>query len=744
MQTSRLLRVTGVGLVLVVLTAGPFFQGLFFWSELLAAIVAISGGFLLWLLGRRKGGLAAGLPGGWVGIALLALLACYLLQFAGALYPRGNLDWVLRVAAGWMVYVMLRAEAGPVLRRWLGWLLVLSASAVAVVGFLEYSGYLMANPALAEALSVVGLQSRMFTVFQYPNTAAAFFLAAAFATVGLALDAPDHRAGEAPSSRPGLDLGIHLGIHTVAGGILALLGMAFFFTISRGALVMLPFGLLLFWLGLDRRRLWPALLFLGLVLVPVVATMRGIGDAVAVRDWAAAFRWIGVGTALGLAGGLALGLIRRLRFRAQLALVVAAVVVAALGLGAIRPVDGFLPKQAARLLDINFRTVNVVLRLVFDRDGLRLVAADPLGLGGWGWDRGYHTVQQFDYVARETHNHYIQTAIEAGVPGAVALLAALGGAAWFAWKARRQGPLAWSLAAGAGLIAGHSAIDFNLSFGLVWLLLWSLLAAAGPPADAKEESRAAFGVGAGSALLTAALAGVLLIGSIQMDRANRLLEAGRAEEAREAARQAARFDPLDSRPLLVLGDQASLERAARLDRNNYRPHFELAILLERQRDYPGAIEAALAARDAYPMAALLWEKAASLTGSLMVDGLHNGRLDEARSLADDLVAMGDEFLERSRGVEPYREIARARPLEMGSAFRLRYGQALYLAGRLDEAERYLTEASQVGLLGSEGEVWLYALYERKGDDDALAALEEKPWIRFRGSNPVYPVIRDWE
>lgn len=49
-----------------------------------------------------------------------------------------------------------------------------------------------------------------------------------------------------------------------------------------------------------------------------------------------------------------------------------------------------------------------------------------------------------------------------------------------------------------------------------------------------------------------------------------------------------------------------------------------------------------------------------------------------------------------------------------------------------------------GWAASEGDIWLYALYEQRGDTAALERLLAKPWVRFRDQNPVYAAIRDWQ
>lgn len=723
---SPTLRYGGLGLILTVLAAAPFFRGLFFWTELLAAILLVAVAFLLWLAGRRLGALPTGLPGGAAGWSLLALLACYLAQSAWAVYPRGNLDWILRAAAAWMLFATMRTEAGPALRRWLGWLFVWSASGVALWGFLEYSGYLSANPALGEALSVVGLQHRMYTVFQYPNTAAVYFIAAMTALCGLAV----------AELRPGRS--------TLAGGLMALMGLAFFFTMSRGAILTLPFGLILLLVGLPRERRWPALLLWLVAFLPVLLTMNPIGHAVAAGEQTAVFQWIALATAMGLSGGLLLSYLVRLQPRLQAGLIAVAVVAGVAGLAALRPAGGLLPERASRLLSINLRATSVVSRLTFTQDALRVAVDHPLGLGGSGWERSYRQYQQIAYTANEAHNHYAQTAIEAGLPGLAALFAALVGGLWAAWKGRRAQPVAWAFAVGASVIAAHSLIDFNLSFGAVWLLLWGLLGAAGEPSPAGRFERAGGWAAGGATFALGGLTALLLLGSYHLDRALALEKAGQLDAAKAAARQAARYDRWNSRPLRLLGDKESLEQAARLDPNEPQARFALAVELERRRDFQGALREAESALKSYPLASVYWAKVGSLGGRQMVDALHNGQLDEARRLADYLASLGEEFERRQATAEALAaRLWVTPPLEMAHEFRLRYGQALYLTGEMERAEPYLVAASKEGLHGAEGHVWLFALYERRGDRAAMANLAGKPWVRFREQNPVYKAIRNW-
>jgi hypothetical protein len=726
MHVSRLLRYSGLFLLALVLAIGPFFKGLFFWTELLAGIALTAAGFGLWLLGRRLGNLPFALSGGVPGLGLLALLACYVLQFAWAMYTRGNVDWVLRVAAAYLAFVMVRAEAGPSLRRVLAWLLTLSAAGLAVPGFLEYTGFFARNAAMAEALSIVNLQDRMATLMQYPNTAAIFFLAALLAATGLAVE----------ERRPW--------VFAAAAGLMTLISVAFFFTVSRGAVVALPFGVALLLLGLDNARRWAALVLLGAAWVPAAAVLKPVGAAAATQATGTAFGWIAGAVVAGALIGLITAFFLRLKGRAQAVIAGAALLLAAGAFVALKPEGALLPKQAARLLDMNLRTGNVLYRFQLDEDALKIIADRPLGRGGWGWERSYRRYQETYYVGRETHNHYLQTGVEAGVPGMLVLVATMGAALWIAWRNRRGQPLAWSLAAAAGLIAGHSVIDFNLSYGVVWLWFWVLLAASADPLLAERWGRPPVRLATGAGAVAVALAAtVLALGSWYTGKAETLAGTDQQKQAVAIARTAARLDPLSSAPLLVIGDRPSLERAAELDPYQPNLYWHLSVLLQNEQDWEGAVFAARATVENHPMVTLHHTKLASIAGNLMVSALHEGKVDRAKELAADLRQRGDSLQAEIKGQATRQGSWMGPKLRMEPEYKLRYGQALFLTGEPAAAETLLKDAAKVGLLDSEADIWLYALYEKRGDAKAMAALESKPWIRFRNVNPVYKAIRQW-
>ena len=165
----------GIAVLLLVISVGPFFQGYFFPTPTLLAMAAAAAAFGLWALGKRKERLALDLPGDWTGALLLALTAWCLMVTVWAVYVRDHLTTVLQVITAFGVFILVRAESTDRVRRAAVWLLSVSAVGVAVLGLLEYSGFFMEHVALGNLLQIEPQRDRVYTVFQYPNSAAVFF-----------------------------------------------------------------------------------------------------------------------------------------------------------------------------------------------------------------------------------------------------------------------------------------------------------------------------------------------------------------------------------------------------------------------------------------------------------------------------------------------------------------------------------------------------------------------------------------
>lgn len=734
-RLAPILRWAGLGLAGVVLVAGPFFGGLFFWRELLAAQAAVFVAFALWAAGRLLAGDSLDIPGGWVGGGLPALAACYALLLPFAAYPRGDLDWLLRVLAAWLLYLMARQEGSPLVRRAFAWLLVLGATAVAGVGLLEFSGFFRTHSALGKSLSLVNLGDRLYASFQYPNAAAAFLILSLVVAVGLAAEA----------RRPAA-----CAVLAAAGNLLLI---AFCFAVSRGALVVLPIGLVALFLGLPRGSRWPAALLLLTALVPALVALRGVGANSAIENYISAWRWIGASAVAAAAVGALIPVYLRLPVRRQRALAAVALLLAGSGALAWR---GHLsvPAAMARLKDINMQTVNARLRLIYDADALRIVRDHPLGLGGAGWNRTYRQYQQFNYIARETHDHYAQTAVEAGVPGLLALVVSLVAALWLGWRQRQSSPLAWSLTAAVVTLAAHAAIDFDLSYGALWFLLWTLAGLGGSRTEVPVRRPAPSLAVAGASLALGALCVPLFLAAHLNARGASLLGAHREQQAVPLLEHAARLDPWDSDIATNLGqaylavrdpERATLQyqRAVRRDRFHAVASYKLADVLAARGQFEPALAAARLSLTDQPQHVAHYEQTSDLLDTLLSARLAEGRRDQALALARELVALGDRLELTRQRAQHLQQLWPMPPLELSPTLYLHLGKALWLTGDTRRAQDYLEKAQRTNLLAIQADPWLYALYERTGQRAKLPPLDDRPWIRFRQSNPVYRTLQGW-
>ncbi|WP_052429706.1 O-antigen ligase family protein [Paenibacillus borealis] len=105
-------------------------------------------------------------------------------------------------------------------------------------------------------------------------------------------------------------------------------------------------------------------------------------------------------------------------------------------------------------------------RGLFYRDAWKLAAEAPwLGRGGETWRHAYLAAQSRPYVGSQVHSGYLDILLNLGTAGLAAVLLLLLSAGWLVFKAspRLLPPLL--------VILLHSAVDFDWSYGLIWLLL---------------------------------------------------------------------------------------------------------------------------------------------------------------------------------------------------------------------------------------------------------------------------------
>ena len=121
-------------------------------------------------------------------------------------------------------------------------------------------------------------------------------------------------------------------------------------------------------------------------------------------------------------------------------------------------------------------------RLIFSKDALKLVNYRLLfGLGGEGWNTAYRSVQSYPYFSSQVHNHYLQLFVELGLVGLILFLGFILSLIYkyFRFVIKEEDiskrTLADSLAIACLTILAHAAIDFDLSYVGLSVILFALL-----------------------------------------------------------------------------------------------------------------------------------------------------------------------------------------------------------------------------------------------------------------------------
>lgn len=150
---------------------------------------------------------------------------------------------------------------------------------------------------------------------------------------------------------------------------------------------------------------------------------------------------------------------------------------------------GWTAAATAVLLHVRERITGpsstVSARGLFYRDAWRLAAEAPwLGRGGETWRSSYLAAQSRPYVGSQVHNGYLDILLNLGYVGLAAILLLLLAVGWLlATRAPRLLPPYL-------VIVLHSAVDFDWSYGLFWLLLFWLPAMAIAEFEQKQLSSA--------------------------------------------------------------------------------------------------------------------------------------------------------------------------------------------------------------------------------------------------------------
>lgn len=338
---------------------------------------------------------------------------------------------------------------------------------------------------------------RLASVFQYPNTYAAFLMAFFFVAV-FAITRSKKWYSQA--------------IHAF---MLVPMVLSILLTLSRGGLMFLPivFVILLLFLKPAKQILW--------ILYSLIAAVATIAIAKPVTDLGQQFHLgqigdpaKGWGYILGVSALVAViaWLIQRFvapkleqiteRWSAKklanlwlpLVSVVAVVILAVLLLGT--NLKHVLPGNIGqRLENINMQQHSLLERLTFYKDAVKVLKDYPVvGAGGGAWANIYEKYQNNPYQSRQAHSFIMQYLVEVGILGFIVLVAFLAYVFYkyirgyvHADESKRNDYFVYFIVVLSILI--HSLMDFNMSYIFIGMLVFLGLGGMAAAMDSKPVKR---------------------------------------------------------------------------------------------------------------------------------------------------------------------------------------------------------------------------------------------------------------
>lgn len=542
-----------LGLILI----PPFCRGLFFPREQLVAHLVTLGLFLIWWLRRYMLGQRQGFFNGPVDAAAFALVIAYGLSCLVAINQRAavgellkNLNYFLFL---WLITDLVKHKRD--IKVFL-WALVTTGVATSILAFAVAAGWITYEGAF--------VSGRLSSSFQYPNTFASYLGSTIIIAVGLAVET--NRLTE----------------KAVLGAASGLMGLAFLFTQSRGAVLVLPVAALGTIFILPRGKRFPAFLYYIAIAGATLAVAGPLGAALAKPTELGNLIWrqVGMGTIVVAALGVAIVLIEKLLEKYQgrtVGLSAAAVVLTILGLGVkkLGPSQLLPANVLARFKTIGFSAKGAAERIWWTKDAFRIVKDHfLLGTGGGGWEGLYHQYQRYLYWSNQVHNHWLQTWVEVGTLGFLAFVALWIAVFYLGIKVVRKSTDVSLKVLTAGVLGAivnlgiHSFIDFNLSLSAVALALWALFAVV-QAAAAQAECLSKYSFTKTSVTWPGAVA--LVLGSIAIVGTAPLLIGF------NYGQQGAKFMGYNNIPFAI----KRFEQAVKYDRLNASYKMDLAQCLEK-------------------------------------------------------------------------------------------------------------------------------------------------------------------
>lgn len=391
-----------------------------------------------------------------------------------------------------------------------------------------------------------------------------------------------------------------------------------------------------------------------------------------------------------------------------------------------------------------------------------------LGWGAGGWQEAYQAYMDYRITSRQAHSYYSQLGVETAIPGLI-IVAGLfcsflyfGHRLFYASKdnlARRQ--MVWAITMAFLVIAGHSAIDFNLSLAAVTMVLWSLLGLVGGivlidsrgptggPGTKQGSGSGSRYVPLGAATGLVFILSLAVIFSMQSrslaGQGIELLRHNQVERGVEYLERAVGYNPFRADYRMTLSqvyaavgenDKAMKQavRAVELSTHDIRTRDNLISVALTTGNNAEAAAAAATLIFLAPHERSNYENVAEIYGRLGLSELQAGNVETAREYFTECTLVPEKLLEHEESLsELSRQMWSGTKLEVTRKMHLHAGQAWYWLGDFTQARSSLRGAAKSDALKEEASLYLALLRDKQGrEQDAqeylAQAIEINPGI----------------
>ena len=469
---SSKIKMTSIFGIIILVSISPLFRGLYFNIETYAFLAAIALLSIIYFFSKMMNNEPVHINK-WFTVLGILLIAAAAFSFIKAVNVRENLESVLQYTEYLVVFLIMYDYFHDSKQRLISAFMlpaVLAGFVCSVTGLMVLTGSF-------NIWDITISNNRVGATFQYANTASIYFAICLIFALTLA---------NATKS---------ILLRALLVGMGNTLVFAFFLTGSRGGYIVgIAVVSLLLVIQPSSHKAKGIISFI-CMLIPVFLTLKSFNMSTVAHDNLAAAKWFAISFIIAAVLSLLLFAFMKIIFKDKsipmpkgsgLAF---AVTFAAIMMLAFVFRDRFFsllpPALSSRLASLNFNDINVLYRLDFDRDALKLIAGNwLLGLGGGGWRAMYQSVQDYFYTAIIVHNNYLQVFVESGILGFISYTAMIISGlftAFYSWLKASDKVLkiyAGGLLCGLLALASHSAFDFDISFVSMALLLWVMFAAA--------------------------------------------------------------------------------------------------------------------------------------------------------------------------------------------------------------------------------------------------------------------------